>query len=69
MLTLKIRVFASKTDCLLIDLTSAAVRERSVVVPEATAMAIVASEVVGRRRRKRRRAEERSRVERIFTAV
>merc|ERR1739838_179352 len=50
--------------------TSAAVRERSVVVPEATAMAIVASEEVGRRRRReRRRAEERSRVECIFTAV
>ena len=52
-------MFASKTDCLFIDLTSAAVRERSVVVPEATAMAIVASEMGRRRRRERMRVEER----------
>ena len=38
------------------------------VVPDATAMAIVASEV-GRRRREKRRAEERSRLEHMVTIL
>ena len=43
----------------LVILTCAAVRERRVVVPEATAMATVASELEGMRRRTRRVEESR----------